>query len=152
MLQLAYALVVLLIGSVCALWVLVLFVLLPRYRSGRVQGPHRTMFQLAAALLAWATMQIVVWLFMRLDALAMMGNVLWAITLLSWAALAAVGRTRRQVYEQRTAAAPPASQAGGWTVISAPAAARARARAPLRPGYSGPSQTVRNIEAMEVTP
>jgi len=147
MLQLAYALVVLLIGSVCALWVLVLFVLLPRYRSGRVQGPHRTMFQLAAALLGWATMQIVVWLFLRLDAAAMMGNVLWAIALLSWAALAAVRRTRRQVYEQRTAAAQPVPRTGGWTVISAP---RAGTRAPYRTGYSGPSRTVAGIEAMEV--
>ena len=149
MLQLAYALVAVVIVSVCALWVLGLFVLLPRYRGGRVQGPHRTRFQLAAALLGWVTMQIVAWLFMRLDALAMMGNVLWAIALLSWAALAAVGRTHRQVYEQRTAAAPPASQAGGWKVISAP---RTGTRAPYRTGYSGPSQTVRDIEAMEVTP
>ena len=148
MLQLAYALVAVVIVSVCALWVLGLFVLLPRYRGGKAQGPHRTMFQLAAVLLGWVTMQIVVWLFMHADALAMMFNVLWAIGLLTWATFAAIGRTRRQVYEQRTAAA----QTGGWTVISAPAAARARARAPLRPGYSGPSQTVRNIEAMEVTP
>ena len=149
MLQLAYALVVLLIGSVCALWVLGLFVLLPWYRGGKVQGPHRTMFQLAAALLGWVTMQIVVWLFMQADALAMMGNVLWAIGVLTWATFAAVGRTRRQVYEQRTAEAQPAPQTGGWTVISAPAAARTRA--PLRPGYTGPSRTVAGIEAMEVT-
>lgn len=154
MLQLAYALVGLLIVSVSVLWVLGLFVLLPWYRGGKVQGPHRTMFQLAAVLLGWVTTQIVVWLFMHADALAMMFNVLWAIALLTWATFVAVGRTRRQVFEQRTAAAQPAPQTGGWTVISAPAAARARARAraPLRPGYSGPSQTVRNIEAMEVTP
>ena len=149
MLQLAYALVGLLVVGVLVLWVLVLSKLLPWYRGGKVQGPYRTMFVLVVALLGWVTMQIVAWLFMRLDALAMMGNVLWAIALLSWAALAAVGRTRRQVYEQRTAAAPPASQAGGWKVISAP---RTGTRAPYRTGYSGPSQTVRNIEAMEVTP
>jgi len=149
MLQLAYALVGLLIVSVCALWVLVLFVLLPRYRSGRVQGPHRTMFQLAAALLGWATMQIVVWLFMHADALAMMFNVLWAIGLLTWATFAAIGRTRRQVYEQRTAAAQPVPRTGGWTVISAP---RTGTRAPMRPGYTGPSRTIAGIEAMEVTP
>jgi len=150
MLQLAYALVGLLIAGVLVLWALVLAKLLPWYRGGKVQGPYRTMFVLVVALLGWVTMQIIVWLFLHQDALAMMGNVLWAIGVLTWATFAAVGRTRRQVYEQRTAAAQPAPQTGGWTVISAPAAARARA--PLRPGYSGPSQTVRNIEAMEVTP
>ena len=149
MLQLAYALVGLLVVGVLVLWVLVLSKLLPWYRGGKVQGPYRTMFVLVVALLGWVTMQIVVWLFMQADALAMMGNVLWAIGVLTWATFAAVGRTRRQVYEQRTAAAQPAPQTGGWTVISAPAAARTRA--PLRPGYTGPSRTVAGIEAMEVT-
>ena len=147
MLQLAYALVVLLIGSVCALWVLVLSKLPPWYRGGKVQGPYRTMFVLVVALLGWVTMQIIVWLLMHQDAAAMMGNVLWAVGLLSWAMLAAVRRTRRQVYEQRTAAAQPIPQSGGWKVVSAP---RTGTRAPMRPGYTGPSRTVSAIEAMEV--
>jgi len=145
MLQLAYALVGLLIAGVLVLWALVLAKLLPWYRGGRMQGPYRTLFFLVVALLGWVTMQIIVWLFLHQDALAMMGNVLWAIGLLSWAMLAAVRRTRRQVYEQRTAAAKP--EAGGWTVIGAP---RAGTRAPMRPGYTGPSRTVAGIEAMEV--
>jgi len=147
MLQLAYALVVLLIVSVCALWVLVLSKLLPWYRGGKVQGPYRTMFVLVVALLGWVTMQIIVWLLMHQDAAAMMGNVLWAVGLLSWAMLAAVRRTRRQVYEQRTVAAQPIPQSGGWKVVSAP---RTGTRAPMRPGYTGPSRTVSAIEAMEV--
>ena len=147
MLQLAYALVGLLVVGVLVLWVLVLSKLLPWYRGGKVQGPYRTMFVLVVALLGWVTMQIIVWLLMHQDAAAMMGNVLWAVGLLSWAMLAAVRRTRRQVYEQRTAAAQPVPRTGGWTVISAP---RAGTRAPYRTGYSGPSQTVRDIEAMEV--
>ena len=147
MLQLAYALVGLLIVSVSVLWVLGLFVLLPWYRGGKVQGPYRTMFVLVVALLGWVTMQIIVWLLMHQDAAAMMGNVLWAVGLLSWAMLAAVRRTRRQVYEQRTAAAQPIPQSGGWKVVSAP---RTGTRAPMRPGYTGPSRTVSAIEAMEV--
>lgn len=149
MLQLAYALVGLLVVGVLVLWVLVLSKLLPWYRGGKVQGPYRTMFVLVVALLGWVTMQIIVWLLMHQDAAAMMGNVLWAVGLLSWAMLAAVRRTRRQVYEQRTAAAQPVPRTGGWTVISAP---RTGTRAPMRPGYTGPSRTIAGIEAMEVTP
>ena len=147
MLQLAYALVGLLVVGVLVLWVLVLSKLLPWYRGGKVQGPYRTMFVLVVALLGWVTMQIIVWLLMHQDAAAMMGNVLWAVGLLSWAMLAAVRRTRRQVYEQRTAAAQPIPQSGGWKVVSAP---RTGTRAPMRPGYTGPSRTVSAIEAMEV--
>ena len=149
MLQLAYALVGLLVVGVLVLWVLVLSKLLPWYRGGKVQGPYRTMFVLVVALLGWVTMQIIVWLLMHQDAAAMMGNVLWAVGLLSWAMLAAVRRTRRQVYEQRAAAAQPVPRTGGWTVISAP---RTGTRAPMRPGYTGPSRTIAGIEAMEVTP
>ena len=149
MLQLAYALVGLLVVGVLVLWVLVLSKLLPWYRGGKVQGPYRTMFVLVVALLGWVTMQIIVWLLMHQDAAAMMGNVLWAVGLLSWAMLAAVRRTRRQVYEQRTAAAQPVPRTGGWTVISAP---RTGTRAPMRPGYTGPSRTIAGIEAMEVAP
>ena len=149
MLQLAYALVGLLVVGVLVLWVLVLSKLLPWYRGGKVQGPYRTMFVLVVALLGWVTMQIIVWLLMHQDAAAMMGNVLWAVGLLSWAMLAAVRRTRRQVYEQRTAAAQPIPQSGGWKVVSAP---RTGTRAPMRPGYTGPSRTIAGIEAMEVTP
>ena len=149
MLQLAYALVGLLVVGVLVLWVLVLSKLLPWYRGGKMQGPYRTMFVLVVALLGWVTMQIIVWLLMHQDAAAMMGNVLWAVGLLSWAMLAAVRRTRRQVYEQRTAAVQPVPRTGGWTVISAP---RTGTRAPMRPGYTGPSRTIAGIEAMEVTP
>jgi hypothetical protein len=97
MLQLTIAMVFVIVGATCALWVFLLYKLLPLYRSGAVQGAHRPAFQAAAALLSWVTMQIAVWLLMRNDAAAALLSVLWAIGLLAWLTLATVSRTRRQV-------------------------------------------------------
>lgn len=140
MLQLTIAIVFVIVGVTCALWVFLLYKLWPLYRSGAVQGVHRPAFQAAAALLAWVTMQIAVWLLMRNDAAAALLSVLWAIGLLAWLTLATVSRTRRQVRNEtaqihpRPAAKPQAAQAAPpdisrYTVrrVSQPAAAAATA-------------------------
>lgn len=148
MLQLTIAMVFVIVGATCALWVFLLYKLLPLYRSGAVQGAHRPAFQAAVALLAWVTMQIAVWLLMRNDAAAALLSVLWAIGLLAWLTLATVSRTRRQVRNEtaqihpRPAAKPQAAQAAPpappdisrYTVrrVSQPAAATAPRSARVR--------------------
>lgn len=107
MLQLAFVLVFVVVGAVCILWVFILSKLLPLYRTGVVQGGYRTAFQVAVALLSWVTMQIVAWLLLRQDAIAMMLTVLWAMGLIAWLALSAVARTRRQMQSETAKAEPP---------------------------------------------
>jgi len=64
-------------------------------------------------------------------------------------ALIAFGVAKLRRRTQRPAAVHAETEnARNWTIIRDPAAARTRA--PLRPGYSGTSPTVRGIEAMEV--
>lgn len=106
MFQLTVAMVFVIVGATCALWVFVIAKLLPLYRSGAVQGGYRAAFQVAAALLSWVTMQIAVWLLMRQDAAATLLSVLWAIGLLAWLTLATVARTRRQVRSETARAQP----------------------------------------------
>lgn len=106
MLQLTIAVVFVIVGVTCALWVFVVAKLLPLYRSGAVEGGYRASFQTAAALLSWVTMQIVVWLLMHQDAAATMLSVLWAIGLLAWLTVATVARTRRQVRSETAQAHP----------------------------------------------
>ena len=69
------------------LWWIVLYKLLPLYRAGAVAGGCRAAFQFVVVGLAWVTMQIIVWLFLRSDALAALLSVLWAAGLLSWLVL-----------------------------------------------------------------
>lgn len=106
MFQLTVAMVFVIVGATCALWVFVIAKLLPLYRSGAVQGGYRAAFQVAAALLSWVTMQIIVWLFLHNDAAATLLSVLWAIGLLAWLTLATVARTRRQVRSEAAQAHP----------------------------------------------
>lgn len=105
--QLAVVLVWVDVAGLCALWWATLYKLLPLYRSGAIQGNYRPAFQFVLAALAWATMQVIVWLFLKADAAAMLLNVLWAIGLISWALLAVIKRTRRNVFAADTAQAQP---------------------------------------------
>lgn len=109
MFQLTVAMVFVIVGATCALWVFVIAKLLPLYRSGAVQGGYRAAFIAAAALLSWVTMQIIVWLFLHNDAAATLLSVLWAIGLLAWLTLATVARTRRQVRSEAAQIHPPAA-------------------------------------------
>lgn len=147
MLQLVVAVVCVVAGGAAALWVFMLYKLLPLYRSGAVQGGYRAAFQVAIALLSWVTMHIIVWLFMHQDALAMMLTVLWAIGLLSWLTVSTVAQTRRQVRSETAQAQPapqpvpqPAPDVSRYTVRRAPHTAAASG---VR------SSRVRRIQSME---
>lgn len=147
MVQLAYVLAGIVVGGAVVMWGIILYKLLPLYRAGAVQGGYRAAFQVAIALLSWVTMQIVVWLFMHQDALAMMLTVLWAIGLLSWLTVSTVAQTRRQVRSETAQAQPapqPVSQA-------APDVSRYTVRrAPHTAAASGVrSSRVRRIQSME---
>lgn len=147
MLQLTYALVFTVIAATCALWVFVLYKLLPLYKAGTVAGGYRTAFQVAVALLSWVSMQIVVWLLMGQDAAAMMLTVLWAIGLLSWLTLTTVARTRRQVRAETAQPQPLPSSAGpqGYKVRTRP-----HVTATGMSAATGPrSARVRRIQGME---
>ncbi len=116
------------------LWWIVLYKLLPLYRTGAVAGGYRTAFQFVVVGLAWVTMQIIVWLWLRSDALAALLSVLWAAGLLSWLVLGTVARTRRQVASETVAAQPqgqaPRGDAGPVRVRTQPR----RHAAPLAAG------------------
>lgn len=134
------------IACVGILWWFVVTKLLPRYRDGRVAGPYRTMFQLVITLLAWASLEVLAFVFVvaLMPATAML-SVLWVTGLLGWAGVGAVTRTRRQVLETR-AASPTGGQ---WKVRTAP---RPRTAAQTATGAAWASAVVRDIESMEVQP
>lgn len=154
MLQFAIALVVILMVTAIVLWWFILYKLLPLYRKRAVQDGYRTAFQVAVVLLSWVTMQIIVWLLLVQDALAMMLNVVWVVGLLAWLTLSTVARTRRQMLSETAAAQAPRPQPvpqpvqqakqpdiSRYTVRKAPRATAAHAGAPR-------SSRVRRIQAM----
>lgn len=118
------------------LWWATLHKLYPRYKAGTVRGGYRAAFQFVVVALSWVTMEIIVWLWLRVDALAALLSVLWAVGLLSWLMLGAVARTRRQVASETAAAQPQAQAPRG---DAGPVRVRTQPRRHAAPLAAGPA-------------